>query len=194
MATPDPKRDPNRNWTFRDAGDLPLPLRILNTVGRLRPGATELDADAIVKKAVETTRLDDFGGDEWREGLEVLCDASNREAHNSVFAAMTQSRMYSGLLEKRLQLIEYAKQHPEVRDEAIKAPIVVLGLPRTGTTLLSHLLDLDPRSRSLKAWEAGALTPPPTLAGYEDDPRIAEAARAEAGLAKLNPPAPAMHP
>jgi hypothetical protein len=55
-------------------------------------------------------------------------------------------------------------------------------------------MDLDPRARSLKSWEAAALVPPPTLAGYEEDPRIAEDAKRAAALPKLMPPAPAMHP
>ena len=85
-------------------------------------------------EAVANTGLEDFGSDEWREGLEVLCDASMREADGHAFARITQRAMYTGLLEKRLRLIAWAKDHPEVRDERITAPFVVLGLPRTGTT------------------------------------------------------------
>ena len=183
-----------RDWTFRDAGNLPLAIRALNALGRLRPGSTRLDPDAIVAQAVANSGSDDFDGDEWREGLEVLCEASNREAHNTAFAVAAQRRMHQGVLERRLRLVDWAKRHPEVRQERIEAPIVVLGMPRTGTTLLSYLLDLDPVSRSLKSWEAGTLVPPPTLAGYETDARIAAAARADEQMTRLIPPAPAMHP
>lgn len=183
-----------RNWTFRDAGRLPLPLRLLNLAGRLAPRWPSLHPDPMIDQAMTNTGLDDFGGDEWREGLEVLCDATLREAHGHTFALMTQRKMYIDLLETRLRLIEWARRHPGVRQETIRRPFVTLGLPRTGTTLLSHLLDLDPRSRSLKGWEASALVPPPTLASRDDDPRIALAARRSEALPKLMPPAPAMHP
>lgn len=183
-----------RNWTFRDAGRLPAPLRLFNAVGRLVPGWPTLDPKAIAEKAIANTGLEDFGGDTWREGLEVLCDATLREANCHSFALMTQGGMYTNLLETRLRLVEWAKTHPEVGQQEIRRPFVILGLPRTGTTLLSHLLDLDPRSRSLKGWEPSALVPPPNLATYEEDPRLAETAKRGEALPKLMPPAPAMHP
>jgi len=183
-----------RNWTFRDAGRLPLPLRMFNAASRLRPGWPSLDPDAMVDQAVKNTGLSDFRGDEWREGLEVLCDATLREASGHAFARMTQAKMYTGLLETRLRLVEWSREHPEVEQQEIRRPFVTLGLPRTGTTLLSHLLDLDPRSRSLTGWESSALVPPPTLATRAEDPRIAETAKRTEALPKLMPPAPAMHP
>jgi hypothetical protein len=183
-----------RDWTFRDAGRLPLPLRLLNAAGRLAPGAATLDPDPMIDKAIANTGLDDFGGDEWREGLEVLCDSSMREADGHTFARITQKAMYTGLLEKRLRLVQWAKDYPSVREERITAPFVVLGLPRTGTTLLSHLMDLDPRARSLTGWESSALVPPPTLATRAEDPRLAEEIKRAEALPKLMPPAPAMHP
>jgi len=186
--------DRQRSWTFRDAGRLPLALRALNAAGRLAPGKPALDPDAIIEKAMANTGLHDFGDDHWREGLEVLCDACTREADLHSFARFTLRAMYTGTLERRLRVIDWVRQHPEVREEKIEAPFVVLGLPRTGTTLLSYLLDLDPRSRSLESWEASALAPPPTLAGHRDDPRIAEEAKRGAALPRLIPPIAAMHP
>ena len=65
-----------RSWTFRDAGQLPFALRVFNALGRLRPSAARLDPVAIVAKAQESTGLEDFGGEEWREGLEKVCEAA----------------------------------------------------------------------------------------------------------------------
>ena len=76
----------------------------------------------------------------------------------------------------------------------MSAPWVIVGLPRTGTTLLSFLLALDPRSRALLHWEGESPVPPPSLATAREDPRIAASARRYARLAKLNPAMMAMHP
>src|ERR1700679_140101 len=60
----------------------------------------------------------------------------------------------------RLRVIDYITQHPEVADEKVDRPLVVLGLPRTGTSLASYLLDQDPCRRSLLTWEAEDSVPP----------------------------------
>jgi hypothetical protein len=70
----------------------------------------------------------------------------------------------------------------------------VVGLPRTGTTLLSLLLGLDPNVRPLLQWEAASPVPPPDLATHAEDPRIAASAKQSAQLQALNPPIRAMHP
>ncbi len=90
-------------------------------------------------------------------------------------------------LRRRLSLIDYAKQHPEVREERIDAPIIVIGMFRAGTTLLSHLLDQDPQNRSLLNWEAADNVPPPTPQTWRSGPRV-EAVRAGLEMAvQMNP-------
>lgn len=97
-------------------------------------------------------------------------------------------------LTNRIELQQWATEHPEVCDEQIAAPWVIVGLPRTGTSLLSILLGLDPMARPLLQWEAAHPIPPPTLEGAAEDPRIAQTAKELDGLMKLNPPLKAMHP
>ncbi|MGZ4705442.1 MAG: sulfotransferase family protein, partial [Acidimicrobiales bacterium] len=104
------------------------------------------------------------------------------------------TRMLSGALTNRIELQRWAIEHPEVRDERIDSPWVIVGLPRTGTSLLSILLGLDPVARPLLQWEAAHPIPPPTLEGSAEDPRIAQTAKELDGLMKLNPPLKAMHP
>ena len=60
----------------------------------------------------------------------------------------------------RLRIVDYIKHHPEVAEESVERPLVVLGLPRTGTSLASYLLDQDPQRRSLLTWEAEDSVPP----------------------------------
>ena len=81
-----------------------------------------------------------------------------------------------------------------MRAERIASPWVIVGLPRTGTSVLSMLLGLDPTARTLLQWEAAHPIPPTTLAESEQDPRIARTAKDLEGLMKLNPPLKAMHP
>ena len=192
---PVPANVSRRDWTFRDAGLRSTALRGLNALGRrLAPRRPRFDPAGLMEQAAARSGLQDFGDDAFREGLGTLCASLDDEAGLHTLGRIAQRRMLVATLERRLRLVDHAKRHPEVRDEQVRAPFVVLGLPRTGTTLLSYLLDLDPHTRSLRSWESLALVPPPTLAGQRDDPRIAQAARDEARLAALNPPLRAMHP
>jgi hypothetical protein len=78
------------------------------------------------------------------------------------------------LLTHRLQIEEWYRRHPEIDDEPIEAPLIGLGLPRTGSTALSFLLAEDPDARSLRGWEAKRPCPPPSTVDGPD-PRIAQA-------------------
>ena len=70
-----------------------------------------------------------------------------------------------------------ARAIPRIAEERIERPLFIVGLPRTGSTLLHHLLAQDPASRVAQAWEVMSPSPPPERARYETDPRIAQAER-----------------
>ncbi len=76
-------------------------------------------------------------------------------------------------LTTRLQIVDYLKAHPEVREEQVVKPVFIVGLPRTGTTALHHMLNQDSGNRTLRLWEAQNPVPPPETASYSSDPRIA---------------------
>ena len=190
--------DAKRDVRASDKSSLPLVVRAMNsygrTVRRIRPGHGRFNADALVEKAQESAKLDDFGPDGWQEGFEVLVDSINDEGNPSQLGRMILGGLLDSTLQLRLRVVDWANQHPEVAQEGITAPIVVTGLPRTGTTLLSNLLDLDPTNRSLLGWEGGVVAPPPTLSNHREDPRIAESVKGSGQLAKLAPKVQAMHP
>jgi Sulfotransferase family len=121
--------------------------------------------------AVAQTGLDDFGTDFFREGLEVLLASLRDEARlNARGEAFIHQRIV-GYLSQRLQVEDWYRRHPEIDDEAIEAPLIGLGLPRTGSTALSMLLAQDPDVRYLRRWESSQPCPPPsTVQGI--DPRI----------------------
>lgn len=77
-------------------------------------------------------------------------------------------------LKNRLGVIAWRKQHPEVAEQKITAPIFIVGQPRTGTTILYDLLAQDPELRAPLTWEVDEPCPVPQPETYHDDPRIAQ--------------------
>jgi hypothetical protein len=147
----------------------------------------QIRPEALIAAACEQTRLDDFGSDRFREGLEVLCQSVSSEARlNQVGAAVVPGAVLA-CLTNRLKVVEWVKRHPGVTDEHIEAPFVVIGMFRAGTTFLSRLLEKDARHRPLLRWEAGDSIPPPAPSGLQTDPRIAAARAAAAMLDQINP-------
>jgi len=147
----------------------------------------QIRPDALIAAACEQTRLDDFGSDSFREGLEVLCQSLSSEAQlNQIGAAVVPGAILAGLT-NRLKIVEWVKRHPRVSDELIEAPFIVVGMFRAGTTFLSHMLEKDARHRPLLRWEAGDSTPPPAPASLQSDARIAAARAAAAMLDQINP-------
>jgi hypothetical protein len=96
-------------------------------------------------------------------------------------------------LANRLRVVDWAKRHPDVADEKIEAPIVVIGMFRAGTTLLSYLFDLDSHNRALLRWESGDSVPPPTPADHRSGPRVDAAREQGAMMEQLNPKMSAVH-
>jgi hypothetical protein len=130
--------------------------------------------DDLLETARAQTGLTDFGDDSFRDGLERLVRAMRDEAKLNAVGAVAIPHLVVNLLAHRLQVEDWYRRHPEIDDEPIDAPLVGLGLPRTGSTALSFLLAEDPGARSLRKWEAVRPCPPPsTVEG--PDPRIAQA-------------------
>jgi hypothetical protein len=156
------------------------------------PGSL-FDPERLLEVAVATTGLDDFGPSDFREGLEVYCSSLLEQAQLNDLGAVALPSLLTENLNRRLRVIDWAKSHPHISAETIDAPIVVVGLFRAGTTLLSYLLDQDPGNRSLLGWEASDSIPPPAPDQHRAGPRL-EAAQARAGMAaRLNPRLDAMH-
>ena len=146
----------------------------------------QLQPDQFIADASAQTGLDDFGGHSYREGLDIYCESVKADAQlNEMGAAVVPGAIVSALA-NRLRVIDWAKHHPEVADEQIEAPWIVIGIFRAGTTFLSYLLEKDERSRPLLRWEANDSAPPST-GDHRNDPRVeAQRARSDA-LDQINP-------
>lgn len=129
------------------------------------------EVDELVARASERTGLDDLGPGSWREGLEILVDTLATAPDVTPDGRADLHRQYVDALANRLRVVDHHARLPEVGDERIERPLVILGLPRTGTTMASYLLDQDPARRSLLNWEAGDSVPPATRATLRTDPR-----------------------
>ena len=129
------------------------------------------DVDGLVSAACERAGLDDFGADGWRDGLEVLVASVESAPGATEGGRAYVYGQFVGALWNRLRIVDYIKEHPEVAHEHVERPLVVLGLPRTGTSLASYLLDQDPLRRSLLTWEAEDSVPPSTPDTLYSDPR-----------------------
>ncbi len=163
-------------------------------LARLGVRGFSLAEDRLLAIARRRTSLEDFGPKTFLPGLRRLLESLECDAQLTAFGRYFAQRQVLELLIHRLRLIDYRKQHPELARERIERPLFVLGLPRTGTTLLYALLALDPRHRSPLSWEVDDPCPPPEAARYTSDPRIARTEARFEQLRKLAPGFQAIHP
>jgi hypothetical protein len=113
-----------------------------------------LEPAALMAAARLETGLEDFGADDFVDRLGVLCRAMHEEGGFNGAGIMQQHVFILGLLKNRLLIEDLIRRHPEILEERITAPIVICGLPRTGTTHLHNLMSADPALRSLPYWES----------------------------------------
>lgn len=120
-----------------------------------------LTAEALHEQASAQTGLTDFGDQGYRERMSVLLQAFEELPGLTSFGRTYAFSLMLTFLKGRLQVVDHLKRHPEVFDIDIAAPMIIAGLPRTGTTHLHSMLAADPALRSLPYWEAQEPLPPP---------------------------------
>jgi hypothetical protein len=151
-------------------------LRLLNSAGTtLRRGGlplADLTEESLLSAAQRQTRLSDWGNESFRISLRILLESLEKEANLNFVGRSLLRRYCIRLLVNRLRLQDDFKRHPEILQVPIQRPLFILGLPRTGTTLLHNLLSQDPSSRWLHLWELISPSPPPEPETRETDPRI----------------------
>lgn len=132
------------------------------------------DRDNLMEQAVAVAGADDMGDPTWQDGFDRLVDGFQTEAQLNEVGVVVASGDLVNHLSSRLGILAWRRAHPEVADVGIHQPIVIVGQPRTGTTILYDLLALDPSLRAPLTWEVDRPLPPPETATYDTDARIAE--------------------
>jgi len=142
------------SWTPPDLSPWVAPLNEL--ADALDDGARSLvplDEEGLLESAVRSTGLDDFGDDSFREGLGALVRALEGEANLSLTGRLMARAEIARILESRLHVERLFREHPEIEQEEVVAPLFVTGLSRTGTSILHELLWRDPAHRVPLTWE-----------------------------------------
>jgi hypothetical protein len=176
---------------------LPTGVRVFNALARPFVGfiaKLALEPDVLMRAAQKSTGLHDFGDSSFLEGLEILTRALRDEADLTPLGRTMARADILMALEHRLQLQQWRAVRPEIALERIDAPVVVIGMARTGTTIVHNLLAKDRRNRVPMTWEVDLPFPPPEIANRDDDPRIDEVERRLARVDQLIPDFKKMHP
>jgi len=139
----DPQRDRREQATFEFAVGLDV----------------DLDADGIVAEAQAATGLSDVGDPTLIDRLRAQVDAVEADVGLNGLGRLIIRRRLLGLYRSRLRFEEYVKRHPEALEVELDPPVIVVGLPRSGTTHLVNLLAADNRFRSMPWWEVIEPTP-----------------------------------
>jgi len=155
-----------------------------------------LTEEAILGTAAQNTGLDDFGDAGFRKNLNMWIQSTEADTdltaigRAGIFMAMVRNA------EVRLRIEDIVKRFPEILDIEIEKPLIIAGLPRSGTTYLQNFLAADPRLRSLPYWEA--VQPVPSaeqIVHYgEADPRREQCAKNWSQQDALLPYLKAIHP
>jgi hypothetical protein len=133
-----------------------------------------LEPDVLMKAATEQAGgLHDFGDQSFRPRLELLCHALTTDVDLGAAGLVGAHSQLTSLLRNRLLIEHEIAEHPDVLDVEIRRPIVICGLPRTGTTHLHSLVAADPSLRSLPYWESLEPVLPAHERGITPDPRLA---------------------
>jgi len=178
----------------------PKPVAFANAVGRLleRVGIrSSLAEDSLIRAARRKTGFHHLGEDDWREPLLHTLDSLEREARLTPIGRIGVRAVMVRSLSQRLRIEALRSLHPEIFDIPIEAPVFIVGLQRTGTTVLQRLLAQHPGLRALSSAESANPAPfierGPLHPG-EEDPRIAIARMAEKSIRYMAPDFFASHP
>ena len=151
-------------------------LNIMNGAGkflnRLGFPIYNLDARSIVKKAKKDANYAGEVSNELVVGLEQLVHSINKESRINAFGSIALKGLLKRTLTSRLKVEQSLHDNPDILQSKITAPVFIIGMPRTGTTILHSLLHEDVNHRSPLAWECLLPSPVPEPSTFSDNPQL----------------------
>jgi Sulfotransferase family len=150
--------------------------------------------DAFHEQATQATGLSDFGPTDYHEGLRRLLADYDRYPRFSDAGAEVTAAEVVGRLAGRLMAYEGFKRFPQFTDTAIQRPLILLGMPRTGSTALHKLITQDPATQALELWLAAMPMPRPPRATWESNPVYRQVAAQFTAMLAANPTIQRIHP
>jgi hypothetical protein len=120
-----------------------------------------LTVEAVLAAAAEQTGLDDFGPTDFHERLALWLAEVDDDPNRTGLGRLIHWNDCVRYAASRLRIRDLLKRHPEIHDQRINQPIIVIGLPRSGTTHLVNLIASDQRLRSMPLWEGQEPVPDP---------------------------------
>src|SRR5437763_4090304 len=142
----------------------PLPVRLFNRCAglaeKMRGPSPPLAAIDLIKTAKQRCGADDFGQGEFFEALSRLLESFHKEARLNFVGKIALRTNILQTLCSRLLMQRDRQLYPNIARQEIRSPLFIVGLPRSGTTLLHNLLAADPWHRSPLMWEVMSPSPP----------------------------------
>jgi len=120
---------------------------------------TVSERKVLVDRACEEAGLNDFGDEWFFKNLDALIPAINAEAKLNEEGVFGAEAMLTGALMSRLQHVALLKAHPEILDEEVNVAAVIVGLPRTGSTMLHRMMSSAPGMTAVRWYEAQNYVP-----------------------------------
>lgn len=156
----------------------------------------DFSVDGILAAAKRKVQLEDFGADDFLRRLQLLCDEWGSDDGLTNIGKLSLRNKLVLFARSRLLIRNLLKRHPEIHEEYIDQPIIVCGLPRSGTTHLLNLLAADSRLRSLPLWESCEPVLSPLEKPRDDgqDPRYVRCSKQWEMTQQMTPLLAAMHP
>ncbi len=165
-------------------------LKIINGAGyalrTVKMDPFKIDADAIISKAKKKSG---FSGSipAAEEGLHILVNSINKEGRPNPFGALAVKGLLERILYGRYKIEQEMARNPWIEEQAIEQPVFIIGMPRTGTTILHAILHEDPAHRSPLAWECLLPYPAATPETFRDNEQLRTVEKEFSQLFKLVP-------
>ena len=119
-----------------------------------------MSAADLIANAKRRSSLDDFGEGDFSEALSRLVDSCQDEARLNLIGKIALKTDVLETLCARLQMESDRQFYPDITHQEIREPLFIVGLPRSGTSVLHRLLGADPEHRSPLMWEVRSPSPP----------------------------------